>query len=202
MHQPGHIDKVMKKQTSEEVKKNITPVKTSIDDVRYLALQGVSFRGRDETADSKNPGNFIQLLEYTRFYNEEVNSVVLENAPKNAKYTSHEIQKQILHVLARSGSKFLKTLEILNTQSLWMRQVMKVGMNTWPSFFALLMLKDLFKSGSSIWFMSKTRHQRLCTLLFAQLLLPLSFPFIIFVDKDMTVLVTCVVNGKDCKHSF
>ncbi|CAL1401863.1 unnamed protein product [Linum trigynum] len=105
MNQPGHIDKAMKKQSSEEIKKNITRVKTSIDDVRYLALQGVAFRGRDETADSKNPGNFIQLLKYTRFYSEEVNSVVLENAPKNAKYTSHEVQKQILHVLAKKIRK-------------------------------------------------------------------------------------------------
>ncbi|CAL1387335.1 unnamed protein product [Linum trigynum] len=105
MHQPGQIDKVMKKQTSEEVKKNITREKTSIDVVRYLALQGVAFRGRDETVDSKNPGNFIQLIKYTRFYNEEVNSVVLENAPKNAKYTSHVVQKQILHVLAKKIRK-------------------------------------------------------------------------------------------------
>jgi hypothetical protein len=33
-------------------------------------------------------------------YNEKVAKVVLENAPQNAKYTSHHIQKDILHVLA------------------------------------------------------------------------------------------------------
>jgi hypothetical protein len=34
-------------------------------------------------------------------YNEKVAKVVLENAPQNAKYTSHHIQKDILHVLAK-----------------------------------------------------------------------------------------------------
>ncbi|XP_059650470.1 uncharacterized protein LOC132296275 [Cornus florida] len=34
-------------------------------------------------------------------YNDDVAKLVLENAPKNAKYTSPQIQKEILHVLAR-----------------------------------------------------------------------------------------------------
>ena len=34
-------------------------------------------------------------------YNEDVDEVVLENAPKNAKYTSHHVHKDILHVLAK-----------------------------------------------------------------------------------------------------
>jgi len=32
-------------------------------------------------------------------YNEEVNAVVLDNAPQNAKYTSPQIQKEILDVM-------------------------------------------------------------------------------------------------------
>jgi hypothetical protein len=34
-------------------------------------------------------------------YNEKVVKIVLENAPQNGKYTSHHIQKDILHVLAK-----------------------------------------------------------------------------------------------------
>ena len=41
------------------------------------------------------------MLKLLASYNEEVNQVVLENAPKNAKYTSSLIQKQILHVMAQ-----------------------------------------------------------------------------------------------------
>ena len=33
-------------------------------------------------------------------YNDKVESVVLENAPKSAKYTLHTIQKEILQVIA------------------------------------------------------------------------------------------------------
>ncbi|CAL1399655.1 unnamed protein product [Linum trigynum] len=101
LHQPQHIDKVIKKQTSEEVKKNRIRVKASIDSARWLALQGAAFRAHDETLHSKNRGNFIELIDRFSYYNDEVKSTVLGNAPKNAKYTSSDIQKQILHVLAK-----------------------------------------------------------------------------------------------------
>ncbi|CAN1121573.1 Zinc finger MYM-type protein 1, partial [Linum perenne] len=61
----------------------------------------LAFRGNDEGTSSKNRGNFIELLKYIASYNEEVASVILENAPKNAKYTSPDIQKEIVHVLAK-----------------------------------------------------------------------------------------------------
>ncbi|CAI0422394.1 unnamed protein product [Linum tenue] len=101
LNQKQHIGKVIGKQSSAEVKKNRLRVKASIDSARWLALQGVAFRGHDETPHSKNRGNFIELIEIFSSYNQEVKSTVLGNAPKNAKYTSPDIQKQILHVLAK-----------------------------------------------------------------------------------------------------
>ncbi|CAI0404293.1 unnamed protein product [Linum tenue] len=91
----------MERQTSEEVKKNILRVKFSIQVARLLALQGHAFRGHDESIESTNRGNFIEHLQFLADNNEEINSVVLDNAPLNAKYISPEIQKQILHVLAK-----------------------------------------------------------------------------------------------------
>ena len=35
------------------------------------------------------------------YFNEDVAKVILENAPQNAKYISHHVQKDILHVLAK-----------------------------------------------------------------------------------------------------
>ena len=35
------------------------------------------------------------------YFNEDVANVVLENAPQNTKYTSYDVQKDILHVLAK-----------------------------------------------------------------------------------------------------
>ena len=41
-------------------------------------------------------------------YNTEVNEVVLENTPKNAKYTSPYVQKEILSILARKVQKSIR----------------------------------------------------------------------------------------------
>ena len=41
-------------------------------------------------------------MELLASYNEQVGVLVLDNAPQNAKYTSHQIKKEILHVFARN----------------------------------------------------------------------------------------------------
>jgi len=42
------------------------------------------------------------MMELLASYNEQVGALVLGNAPQNAKYTSHQIQKENLHVFARN----------------------------------------------------------------------------------------------------
>ena len=74
-------------------------MKTSIEAIRWLAFQGCSFRGRDESKTSTNRGNFLELLSFIATYNDKV-AEVLDKAPRNASYTSPTTQKQILHVLA------------------------------------------------------------------------------------------------------
>ncbi|CAH9096781.1 unnamed protein product [Cuscuta europaea] len=67
-------------------------VMTSIDVVRWLASQECALRGHDESSSSKNRGNFLEMISLLASYNEQVASVVLDNAPKNAMYTSPKIQ--------------------------------------------------------------------------------------------------------------
>jgi hypothetical protein len=50
--------------------------------------------------ESKNRGNFIELVKLLAEFNPEIANVVLENAPLNAKYTSPDIQKEILSIIA------------------------------------------------------------------------------------------------------
>jgi hypothetical protein len=76
-------------------------LKASIESIRYLAYQGYAFRGHDEGHDSKNSGNFLELIKVVSYFNEDIVKVVLKNAPQNAKYTSHHVQKDILHVLTK-----------------------------------------------------------------------------------------------------
>ena len=95
-----HIDKDMNVQSSEEIKKNRLRLKATIDSVQWLTLQGCALRGRDESVMSKNCGNLIEMISLMVKLNVEINDIVLEKAPGNAKYTSPMIQKDILHILA------------------------------------------------------------------------------------------------------
>ncbi|XP_022856997.1 zinc finger MYM-type protein 1-like [Olea europaea var. sylvestris] len=95
-----HIDKVMHSVSNEEKQKNRLRLKTTIMSVKWLALQGYSFRGHDESPSSLNRGNFIELVDAFAKMNIEVGKVVLSNAPKNATYTSPDIQKENLSIMA------------------------------------------------------------------------------------------------------
>ncbi|KAL9690219.1 hypothetical protein QQ045_010616 [Rhodiola kirilowii] len=64
-------------------------------------------RGNDESDSSSNRGNFIELLKYFASLNSDV-AKVLDNAPRNASYTSPKIQKQILQVLSIKVKKFIR----------------------------------------------------------------------------------------------
>ncbi|KAG6667132.1 hypothetical protein CIPAW_01G080100 [Carya illinoinensis] len=90
LKQSQHIDKAMNAQSSEQILNNRLRVKTSIDVVRWLAFQGCAFRGI-----------FLEILKLLASYNDKVGKLVLENAPKSSKYTSPQIQKEILEVLAK-----------------------------------------------------------------------------------------------------
>ncbi|XP_022895247.1 zinc finger MYM-type protein 1-like [Olea europaea var. sylvestris] len=100
MKQTQHIDKVMHSLSNEEIQKNRLRLKTTIMSVKWLALQSCSFRDHDESPSSLNRGNFIELVDAFGKMNVEVGKVVLGNAPKNATYTSPDIQKEILNIMA------------------------------------------------------------------------------------------------------
>lgn len=99
-NQSQHIQRLFGKQASKEVENNRLRLKATIDSIRWLTSQACAFRGNDESFDSKNRGNFIELLKFLATYNDKVASVVLENAPQNATYTSPKIQKEILQIIA------------------------------------------------------------------------------------------------------
>jgi hypothetical protein len=95
-----HIEPILEKETSEQVVANRLRLKTTIDVVRWLAFQACPFRGHDESAESLNQGNFLEMVKLIASYDEEVKAVVLSNAPQNATYTSPQIQKEILDLIA------------------------------------------------------------------------------------------------------
>jgi hypothetical protein len=66
---------------------------TSINAVKFLLHQGLAFRGHDESVDSKNRGNFLELVKLMAEQNEKIKKVVLRNAPENHQMAAPEIQK-------------------------------------------------------------------------------------------------------------
>ncbi|CAL8174786.1 unnamed protein product [Prunus armeniaca] len=100
-----HIETVVDKQSKQQVMDNRLRLTTTIEGIRYLVNQAMAFRGHDESVDSSNRGNFIEILKSFARMNIEVEKVVLDNAPHNAQYIAHDIQKQILHIFATKVKK-------------------------------------------------------------------------------------------------
>ncbi|XP_028126583.1 zinc finger MYM-type protein 1-like [Camellia sinensis] len=75
-----------------------TRLNASVDCVKFLLRQGLAFRGHDESENSSNQGNFLELIKFLADHNEYVKVVALSNAPQNLKLTSPDIQKYIVNV--------------------------------------------------------------------------------------------------------
>ncbi|KAL5752142.1 hypothetical protein ACOSQ2_022649 [Xanthoceras sorbifolium] len=79
------------------------PNSTSLHQIRPYQFQPSEYpfsKGHDESSKLKNWGNFIELLKILANYYGDVAKVVLENAPKTAKYTSPKIQEEIVQILS------------------------------------------------------------------------------------------------------
>ncbi|ESR44796.1 hypothetical protein CICLE_v10003822mg [Citrus x clementina] len=68
--------------------------------VDVVKIGTCAFRGHDESVNSLNHGNFIELIKLLATMNEEINKVVLENALKNVQYIAPKNQKELLNILA------------------------------------------------------------------------------------------------------
>ncbi|XP_074300979.1 uncharacterized protein LOC141632322 [Silene latifolia] len=58
LHQEGHLANIYAKQTPIDIAKNRLRLTYSIEALRWLALQGLAMRGRDESENSSNRGMF------------------------------------------------------------------------------------------------------------------------------------------------
>jgi hypothetical protein len=58
-----------------------------------LALQGIAFRGRDESSTSVNRGNFLEILNVVASYDKKVAEVIAK-APKMRLTHHHKSKKK------------------------------------------------------------------------------------------------------------
>ncbi|KAF8411895.1 hypothetical protein HHK36_004453 [Tetracentron sinense] len=100
MNQKQHIRTVVRKQLDQSRRDYRVRLNASIDCIRFILRQGLTFRGHDESEDSNNKGNFLKLLQFLSNHNESIRNVVLQNAPKNLKLTAPDIQKDIVSAVA------------------------------------------------------------------------------------------------------
>jgi Domain of unknown function (DUF4371) len=108
LNQPGHIENIIKVHAKKEVERNRLRLKATIASVKWLSFQACAFRGHNETPQSRNRGNFLQMIKLLAEFNPEVAQVVLENAPYSSKYTSPDIQKEILSIYATKVRKHIR----------------------------------------------------------------------------------------------
>ncbi|XP_048447682.1 zinc finger MYM-type protein 1-like [Pyrus x bretschneideri] len=117
MTQKQHVETFVIKQTDEARVNYHTLLSGAFDCTRWLLRQGLAFCGHDESLKSSNRGNYIELMQFLADHNEKVRKVILENAPKILKYTSSDIQKDLVHVCA---------IETINTITKDMEEQMAV----------------------------------------------------------------------------
>ncbi|QHO43849.1 Zinc finger MYM-type protein [Arachis hypogaea] len=106
MKSKQHISAAIEKQ-SEQAKKNYQiHLTATIDCIRFLLRQGLAFRGNDETDDSVNQGNFLELLNFLLQHNEEIDRA-FKNARGNLKLRAPSIQKDIVRAAASETTKVI-----------------------------------------------------------------------------------------------
>ncbi|KAL5546388.1 hypothetical protein UlMin_006075 [Ulmus minor] len=99
MKEKKHIETIISKQLKQAKKDYRIRLKASVDCVRFLLHQGLAFYGHDESDNSLNQGNFLELLQFASSLNDDIRNVTLKNAPENMKLTSPDIQKDIVNVV-------------------------------------------------------------------------------------------------------
>ncbi|QHO57597.1 Zinc finger MYM-type protein [Arachis hypogaea] len=76
------------------------------ENAKFLLRQGLAFRGDDESHNSNNQGNFLELLDFLAQHNTEIDCV-FKNARGNLKLVAPKIQKDIVKAAASETTKVI-----------------------------------------------------------------------------------------------
>ncbi|XP_060966501.1 uncharacterized protein LOC115713294 [Cannabis sativa] len=97
MNEKQQIEHILLKKENKDQKNYHVRLTASVESIRFFLRQGLALRSHDESEDSNNQGNFLELLKFLADHNEEV---ALKNAPENLRLTSPKIQKDIVNACA------------------------------------------------------------------------------------------------------
>ncbi|XP_066334370.1 uncharacterized protein [Miscanthus floridulus] len=120
------IDYNIDKWSEEELRLYKKRLTYSLRCIKFLLHQGLAFRGHDESEESSNRGNFIELLKFLAGNSEEVNKYVLNNAPDDT--TSLSLKKAI-EVLLRRDKDILNAISLVNVAKSRMQELRSNGLD-------------------------------------------------------------------------
>ena len=96
----GTVSEQLGNKRSETIKNNRHYI-TAVSDVLLTCCKmEIALRGHCETAESLNRGNFFEILLLLSRYDSTVQDR-LQKGPRNALYTSHDIQNTIIHIMSQ-----------------------------------------------------------------------------------------------------
>ncbi|XP_011407407.1 PREDICTED: zinc finger MYM-type protein 1-like [Amphimedon queenslandica] len=84
----------------DQIQNNRHYLMTIVQILLYCAFQEIALRGHREGEDSQNRGNFLKLIDLVSRHDSVVKNKI-HDGPKNAIYTSHGIQDELLALLAK-----------------------------------------------------------------------------------------------------
>ena len=90
-------------QHAKKVKENRGFLAIIIETIIFLAKQGLAFRGHDESPESLNRGNFLELINFQ--YNSELKTHL--DQKKTFTYTSKIVQNEIIEIVSNAIIKLL-----------------------------------------------------------------------------------------------
>ena len=85
---------------ARQIQQNRQYLGAVVDVLKYTALHRLALRGHDEGAESLNAGNFLDILKLLGKYDDNVGKK-LTDLPGNARYTSSDVQNEILGIMAK-----------------------------------------------------------------------------------------------------
>ena len=106
-HPSKTIDTQLNKETQEKMEENQKVIQSLLRIVMLCGKQGIALHGHkddhitwtnDDELDAENEGNFIELVRF-RAKTDDVLRRHLNNAPRNAKYTSKTVQNELISIV-------------------------------------------------------------------------------------------------------
>ncbi|QHO16739.1 uncharacterized protein [Arachis hypogaea] len=106
MEQKQHIEVIFQKHSDQAKRDYRTHLTATIECIMFLFRQGLAFCGDDESHNSNNQGNFLELLDFLAQHNTEIDRV-FKNTRENLKLVAPKIKKDIVRAAASETTKVI-----------------------------------------------------------------------------------------------